>query len=122
MFMIAGEYYHPTGDHNHHPITATCGSTNGKTISFTFIQHKLHTIYCFQMSDIVDLASGLSSDYGKLYENGKYTDINIYIGKEPNSIIFLAHTVVLCARSPYFEKKLTENTDTGADEIQKTAL
>ena len=48
------------------------------------------------MSKVVDLSSGLSSDYEKLYESGKYTDVSIHVGKEPNSKIFLAHTLVLC--------------------------
>ena len=61
--------------------------------------------------DVVDLSSGLSSDFGKLYENGKYTDISINVGREPNNKIFLAHAVVLCARSVYFENKLTGNTN-----------
>ena len=61
--------------------------------------------------DIVDLSSDLSSDYEKLYESNKYTDVSINVGKEPNNKIFLAHAVVLCTRSTYFEKMMVENTE-----------
>ena len=78
----------------------------------------------FDMSDIVDvidLSSGLSSDFGKLYESGKYADISINVGREPNNKIFLVHAVVLCARSVYFESKLTGNTESFND-IQEAAM
>ena len=73
------------------------------------------------MDYVVDLPSRLSSDYEKLYESGKYTDVSIHIGKEPNSKIFLAHTLVLCTRSKFFENSLTGNTKT-SEEVQKTAI
>ena len=73
------------------------------------------------MSNIVDLSSGLSFDYEKLYESGKYIDTLIHVGKEPNSKIFLAHTVVLCTRSKYLENKITGNTEV-PNEIQQTAM
>ena len=73
------------------------------------------------MNNLVDLSSGLSSDYGRLYESGKYTDISIHVGREPNNKIFFAHTVVLCARSTYIENSLTENMET-PEEIQQTAM
>ena len=63
------------------------------------------------MVDVIDLSSGLSSDFGKLYESGKYTDVSISVGREPNDKIFFAHAVVLCARSVYFESKLTESSN-----------
>ena len=69
------------------------------------------------MVDVVDLSSSLSSDFGKLYESGKYTDISINVGREPNNKIFLAHAVVLCARSVYFESKLT-----GKNDIQQAVM
>ena len=72
------------------------------------------------MGDL-DLSSGLSSDYGKLYENGKYTDISIHIGREPNTKLFLAHTLVLCTRSKFLENSITENTETSA-EIRNAAI
>ena len=63
-------------------------------------------------SDImIDLSAGVSSDYEKLYGNNKYTDVSITVGREPNNKIFLAHLVVLCTRSTYFEKMVAENTE-----------
>ena len=73
------------------------------------------------MNSFIDLSSNLSSDYEKLYESGRYTDISIHVGKEPNSKIFLAHTVVLCTRSTFFENIITGNTEIPR-EIQKTAI
>ena len=73
------------------------------------------------MNNIVDSSSRLSLDYEKLYESGKYTDISIHIGREPNNKIFFAHTVVLCTRSTFFENKINENTET-ANEIQQAAV
>jgi len=64
------------------------------------------------MSNAVELLSDVSSDYEKLYESGKHTDVSINVGREPNNKIFLAHSLVLCTRSPYFEGKLTGNTET----------
>ena len=71
-----------------------------------------------EMNNIVDLPSGLSSDFEKLYESGKYTDVSIHVGKEPNSKLFFAHASVLCARSTFLEKSLTETTES----IQKAAI
>jgi len=73
------------------------------------------------MNSFIDLSSNLSSDYEKLYESGRYTDISIHVGKEPNSKIFLSHTVVLCTRSKFIENSLTENEET-SNAIQKTAV
>ena len=73
------------------------------------------------MDNLVDLPSGLSSDYGSLYESGKYMDISIQVGKEPNNKIFRAHTLVLCTRSKYLEKCLTGNAE-ATDEIQQTVM
>jgi len=73
------------------------------------------------MNNFIDLSSSLSTDYEKLYESGKYTDISIHVGKEPNSKIFLAHTVVLCTRSKIFENSLTGNKET-PEETQQTAI
>ena len=71
-----------------------------------------------EMDNIVDF-SGLSSDYEKLYESGKYTDVSIHVGREPNSKIFLAHTLVLCTRSTFLENSLTKDTGEGS---QKAAV
>ena len=73
------------------------------------------------MNEIVDLSWVLSSDYAKLYASGKYTDISIQVGREPNNKIFLAHTLVLCTRSTYLESRLTGNTE-APNEIQQTAM
>ena len=71
--------------------------------------------------NIIDLSLVLSSDYERLYENGKYTDISIQVGREPNNKIFLAHTLVLCTRSKYLENCLTSNTEV-PNEIRQTAM
>ena len=73
------------------------------------------------MSNIVELLSDVSSDYGKLYESGKRTDISIHVGREPNNKIFLAHSLVLCTRSAYFEDMLTEDTE-ASNEIRRPAI
>ena len=73
------------------------------------------------MSNVVELLSGVSFDYEKLYESGKYTDISIHVGQEPSNKIFLAHSLVLCTRSAYFEDKLTGNTE-ASKKIRQTAM
>ena len=73
------------------------------------------------MNIVVDLSSGLLSDYEKLYESSKYADVSIYVGKEPNSKIFLVHSLVLCTRSSFLENSLTGNAET-PKEIRKTAM
>ena len=70
------------------------------------------------MSSVIELLSDVSLDYEKLYESGKYTDISINVGQEPNNKIFFAHSLILCTRSAYFEDKLTEISN----EIQQTAI
>ena len=74
-----------------------------------------------EMNIVVDLSSGLLPDYEKLYKSGKYADISIHVGKEPNDKIFLAHTPVLCTRNLFFENSLAGKTDT-SKEFQKTAM
>ena len=73
------------------------------------------------MNDLFDLSSGLSADYEKLFESGRYTDISIHVGKEPSSKIFFAHTLVMCTRSKFLENSLTGNVES-PDEIQMTAI
>jgi len=63
------------------------------------------------MSNVLELFSGVSSDYEKLYESGRYADISINVGQAPGNRIFFAHSLVLCTRSAYFEDKLTGNTE-----------
>ena len=73
------------------------------------------------MNSFIDLSSNLSSDYEKLYESGRHTDISIHVGKRSNSKKIFAHTVVLCTRSKFIENSLTENEET-SNAIQKTAV
>jgi len=63
------------------------------------------------MNVLADLSSGLSSDFEKLYDTGNYADVSISVGREPNDKIFLAHFLVLQARSTYFQSKLADNKD-----------
>ena len=72
------------------------------------------------MNNIIDLSPSLSSDYEKLYESGKHTDVSIYVGKEPNSKIFLAHTLILCTRSTFLDN-LAEDMN-AVNEFQNTAI
>ena len=69
------------------------------------------------MNIVVDLSSGLLPDYEMLYKSGKYADISIYVGKEPNNNIFFAYTLVLCTRNPFFENSLTGNTETSKEDV-----
>src|SRR6185437_2427556 len=80
-----------------------------------------HSPSLLMMNNTVDLSSVLAADYERLYESGKYTDISIHTGKEPNNKIFFAHTLVLCTRSKFLENSLTENTETSG-EVQKAAI
>ena len=73
------------------------------------------------MDIIIDLSSCLLLAYEKLYESSKYADVSIHVGKEPNSKIFFAHTLILCTQCSFFEKSLNENSET-SKEIQKTAM
>ena len=73
------------------------------------------------MNKAVDLSSVLSADYEKLYESGRYTDISIHVGKEPNSKIFFAHTLVLCTRSTLLENSLTGDTEM-SKEVRKDTM
>ena len=73
------------------------------------------------MNDFVDLSSGLSADYEKLYENRRYTDVSIQVGQEQSSKIFFAHALVLCTRSKFLENSLTGNAES-PDEIKMTAM
>ena len=69
------------------------------------------------MRNVVDLSFGVSSDYENLYESGKYTDISINVGKEPDNKIFVAHSTVLCTRSKYLENEIM-----ACGEIQQPVL
>lgn len=58
------------------------------------------------MRNAVDLSSDVSVDLENFYESGKYTDISINVGKEPNNKIFVAHSIILCSRCKYLENKI----------------
>ena len=73
------------------------------------------------MNNVVNLVSVLSADYEKLYESGRYTDVSIHVGKEPNSKVFFAHAVILYTRSKFIENSLTENKET-LEKTQKTVI
>ena len=73
------------------------------------------------MDIVVDLSSRLLSAYAKLYESGKYADVSIHVGKEPNSKIFFAHTLILCTQCSFFENSLA-GSSAASNEIQKTAM
>ena len=73
------------------------------------------------MDIVIDLSSRLLSAYEKLYESGKYADVSIHVGKEPNNKIVFAHTLILCTQCSFFEKNLNGNSET-SEEIQKTAM
>ena len=73
------------------------------------------------MDIIIDLSSHLLSSYKNLYKSGKYADVSIHVGKEPNSKTFFAHTLILCTHCSFFEKSLTGNSET-SKEIQKTTI
>ena len=73
------------------------------------------------MDSEIDYSSGLSSDCWKLYESGNFADFSIHVGREPNSKIFLVHSLLLCARSKYLENALIGNRET-SKQIQETAL
>ena len=69
----------------------------------------------------VNLSSHLSSDFEIFYNENKYTDISINVGREPDRKIYFAHAIVLCARSVYFKSKFTGNTESSND-IQQAAM
>ena len=73
------------------------------------------------MGDIVDLPLGLSSGYERLYESGKYADVSIHIGREPDYKVFLAHTLVLRTRSAFFESEFTRNP-VRTNELQQVVM
>ena len=69
------------------------------------------------MRNAVDLSSDVSVDLENFYESGKYTDISINVGKEPNNKIFVAHSIILCSRCKYLENKIM-----ACGEVQHTVL
>jgi hypothetical protein len=54
-----------------------------------------------------ELSNILFKEYIKILESGEFSDIEILVGKEPNTKIFRLHTFVLKVCSPYFRIALT---------------
>ncbi|CAG8522871.1 3440_t:CDS:2, partial [Dentiscutata heterogama] len=50
----------------------------------------------------------LAGDFEKLYESKERYDTIITVGKEPNVEPIYAHSVILCTRSPYFRRALSD--------------
>ncbi|KAF0424045.1 btb/poz domain-containing protein 19-like [Gigaspora margarita] len=51
----------------------------------------------------------LAEDFKNLYETKERYDTIITVGKEPNVKSIHAHSVILCTRSPYFRKALSDD-------------
>lgn len=51
----------------------------------------------------------LLTEIGHLYQNADDYNVQIHVGQENNAQIFLAHSVILRARSPYFRAALSVN-------------
>lgn len=49
----------------------------------------------------------LSRDYTKLLDSGAYSDVIIQVGQEPEHREFKVHSLILRARSPYFNAALS---------------
>lgn len=49
----------------------------------------------------------LSRDYNKLLDSSAYSDVIIQVGQEPDYQEFKVHSLVLRARSPYFNAALS---------------
>ncbi|CAG8535256.1 8293_t:CDS:2 [Ambispora leptoticha] len=52
--------------------------------------------------------TSLSNDFGHLLDEGDDYNVIVHAGEEPNDRTFLAHSVVLRARSPYFRRALSK--------------
>ncbi|EXX58563.1 uncharacterized protein OCT59_019990 [Rhizophagus irregularis] len=61
------------------------------------------------MSTSMELSNILFKEYIKILESGEFSDIEILVGKEPNTKIFRLHTFVLKVCSPYFRIALTNS-------------
>ncbi|CAG8600155.1 11812_t:CDS:2 [Acaulospora morrowiae] len=55
------------------------------------------------------LHADLINDIGSLLQSGQNYDVVIYAGEEPNTKEYLAHSLILCARSSYFQAALLNN-------------
>ena len=45
-----------------------------------------------------------SKEYGKILESGEFSDIKILVGKEPDTKVFKAHSLILKIRSGVVEQ------------------
>ncbi|RIB28330.1 hypothetical protein C2G38_2137396 [Gigaspora rosea] len=53
-------------------------------------------------------SENMSEDYIKLYETKEHYDTIITVGKEPNIERIYAHSLILCTRSSYFRRALSD--------------
>jgi hypothetical protein len=49
----------------------------------------------------------LSRDYTKLLDSGAYSDVIVQVGQEPDYQEYKVHSLILRARSPYFNAALS---------------
>ena len=56
-----------------------------------------------------DFLALLSRDFGHILESRDYVDLSIKSGKESDVKLFEAHSLVVCARCPYFKTILEKN-------------
>lgn len=58
---------------------------------------------------ITNFHADLANDIGLLLKNGQNYDVIIHAGEEPNVVEIPTHSLILCARSPYFRTALSSN-------------
>ena len=63
-------------------------------------------------SAMSSLANVLVKAISKLFQEGVGYDLQIVVGEAPNTKTFEAHSLILHARSPYFNNILTTTQDT----------
>ncbi|CAG8533863.1 17586_t:CDS:2 [Rhizophagus irregularis] len=51
----------------------------------------------------------LSKDYNETFKSGEFHDIEILVGKKPDTKIFKLHSLILKIRSPFFRNELKNN-------------
>ncbi|RHZ70867.1 hypothetical protein Glove_265g5 [Diversispora epigaea] len=61
------------------------------------------------MGQSKDLSPALLRDISNLYKNADDYNLHIIVGEEPKSVVFKAHSVILRARSSYFNTALSNN-------------
>ena len=60
---------------------------------------------------LITLETKLSNDIKYMYEEPYGADVTIQVGEGSASKIFRAHRLILCARSPYFNRELSYDED-----------